>query len=99
PNVTVRRRGVMEKCTFCIQRIREAELTAIREYRGLREGEITPACAQTCPTGVFTFGDLMDSNSQVSRIIRTDPRAYQVLRELNTKPAVIYLKRIVERVE
>lgn len=97
PYVTVRRRGVMEKCTFCIQRIREAELTAIRDRHDLEVGEITPACAQTCPTGVFTFGDLLDTHSEVSRLIRTDPRAYQVLQELNTKPAVIYLKRIVER--
>lgn len=97
PFVTVRRRGVMEKCTFCIQRIREAELEAIRERRDLREGEIMPACAQTCPTGAFTFGDLLNPDSRVSRVIRNDPRAYQVLGELNTKPAVIYLKRIVEK--
>lgn len=87
----------MEKCTFCIQRIREAELEAIRERRDLREGEIMPACAQTCPTGAFTFGDLLNPDSRVSRVIRNDPRAYQVLGELNTKPAVIYLKRIVEK--
>lgn len=96
PDVTVRCRGVMEKCTFCIQRIREAEIIATRENRQLRDGEVTPACAQTCPTGVFTFGDLMDPDSRVSKIINTDPRAYQVLAVLNTKPAVIYLKRIVQ---
>jgi len=97
PDVTVRSRGVMEKCTFCIQRIREAEMTALRENRNLRDGEVIPACVQTCPTGVYTFGDLKDPNSKVSRIVQSDPRAYQVLAELNTKPAVIYLKRIVER--
>lgn len=96
PDVTVRCRGVMEKCTFCIQRIRQAEIVAKREGRDLRDGEITPACTATCPTGVFTFGDLMDRESRVSRIVRDDPRAYQVLRELNTKTAVIYLKRIVD---
>ena len=98
PDVTVRCRGVMEKCTFCIQRIRYAEITAIQENRQLTDGEITPACAQTCPTGVFTFGDLMDPNSRVSHLVHSDPRAYQVLAELNTKPAVIYLKKMVARV-
>ncbi|MCE5197429.1 4Fe-4S dicluster domain-containing protein [bacterium] len=97
PDVTTRSRGVMEKCTFCIQRIREAEIVAKREGRPVRDGEITPACVQTCPTGVFTFGDLMKDDSRVSQLIRHDPRAYQVLDELNTKTAVIYLKRIVER--
>ncbi len=96
PDVTVRCRGVMEKCTFCIQRIREAEIVAKREGRPVRDGEAVPACAQTCPTGVFTFGDLQDRTSRVRRLVDNDPRAYQVLAELNTKPAVIYLKRIVE---
>lgn len=96
PDVTVRDRGVMEKCTFCVQRIREAEITAKREGRPVRDNEITPACVQTCPTRVFTFGDLKDKNSEVSRLIRQDPRAYQVLYELNTKTAVIYLRRVVE---
>lgn len=97
PDVTVRRRGVMEKCTFCIQRIRQAEIVALREGRAVADGDVTPACVETCPTGVFTFGDLMDSNSRVSKIINTDPRAYQVLRELNTKTGVIYLKRVVDK--
>lgn len=97
PDVTVRSRGVMEKCTFCIQRIRQAEIVAKREGRPVRDGEVTPACAQTCPTGVYTFGDLMDPDSRVSKLIRNDPRAYQVLHELNTKSAVIYLKRVIEK--
>ncbi|MCC6445726.1 MAG: 4Fe-4S dicluster domain-containing protein [Armatimonadetes bacterium] len=97
PDVTVRCRGVMEKCTFCIQRIREVEMVALRENRKVRDGEIVPACVQTCPTGVFTFGDLLDPDAAVTKIIRNDPRAYQVLREMNTKTAVIYLKKIVER--
>ncbi|HEX2987507.1 MAG TPA: 4Fe-4S dicluster domain-containing protein, partial [Chloroflexota bacterium] len=97
PDVSVRSRGVMEKCTFCVQRIRQARIVAKREGRPIRDGEITPACVQTCPTGVFTFGDLLDRNSRVARMIHGDPRAYQVLHELNTKTAVIYLKRIVER--
>jgi Fe-S-cluster-containing dehydrogenase component len=86
----------MEKCTFCIQRIREAEIIAKREGRPVEDGEVTPACAQTCPTQAFTFGDLKDTNSRVRKLVDTDPRAYQVLAELNTKPAVIYLKRMVE---
>lgn len=95
PDVTVRSRGVMEKCTFCIQRIRDAEYRAKREGRPVRDGEIQPACAQTCPTRVFTFGDLMDPASHVAALVRRDPRRYQVLAGLNTKPAVIYLRRIL----
>jgi molybdopterin-containing oxidoreductase family iron-sulfur binding subunit len=92
PEVTVRSQGVMEKCTFCVQRIREVEYRARFEKRAIQDGEITPACVQTCPTGVYTFGDLMDPESRVSRLTREDPRRYQVLHELNTKPAVTYLK-------
>lgn len=94
PDVTARCRGVMEKCTFCVQRIRRAEHQALIEGREIREDEIKPACLQTCPTGVFTFGDLRDENSAVSRMFRSEPRRYQLLRELNTKPAVLYLKRV-----
>jgi molybdopterin-containing oxidoreductase family iron-sulfur binding subunit len=96
PEVTVRVRGVMEKCTFCVQRIRNAEYRARLENRKVRDGEIVPACAQTCPANVFTFGDLLDPESQVSRITRTDPRRYHVLEELNTKPAITYLYRILQ---
>ena len=94
PEVTARSRGVMEKCTFCIQRIKAGEYQAKMENRKVRDGEIRTACQQTCPTDVFTFGDLMDPGAAVSKLIRNDPRGYQVLKELNTKPAVIYLKRI-----
>jgi molybdopterin-containing oxidoreductase family iron-sulfur binding subunit len=95
PEVTVRCRGVMEKCTFCVQRIREVEYHAMVEHRKIHDGEILPACAQSCPTKVYTFGDLYDPDAQVSRLIKCDPRRYQVLKELNTKPAVIYLKKII----
>ncbi|HEX2926544.1 MAG TPA: 4Fe-4S dicluster domain-containing protein, partial [Ruminiclostridium sp.] len=94
PEVTVRSRGVMEKCTFCVQRIKNAEYHAKNEGRKLAEGEIVTACQQTCPTNAIVFGDLLDNNSQVSKITRNDKRRYHVLEDLNTKPAVTYLKRI-----
>ncbi len=94
PEVTVRVRGVMEKCTFCVQRIRLAEYQARLEDRPIRDGDITPACMQTCPAGVFLFGDLRDPKSEISRRFATDPRRYQLLHELNTKSAVLYLKRV-----
>lgn len=94
PDVTVRQKGVMEKCSFCVQRIVEAKMKARREGRQLRDGEVVPACAQTCPTRALTFGNLMDPASRVSSLV-SDFRAYQVLKHLNTKPAVIYLKRVL----
>ena len=94
PDVTVRSRGVMEKCTFCIQRIREVEYRARREDRPVQDGEIKPACVQTCPARALVFGDLMDPKSLVSDLTRRDPRRYHVLEELNTKPAVTYLRRV-----
>lgn len=99
PEVTVRVRGVMEKCTFCIQRIRNAQHRAKRENRKVKDGEIQPACVQSCPAKVFTFGDLLDPESKVSRITREHPRRYHVLEELNTKPAVTYLFRILQEKE
>jgi anaerobic selenocysteine-containing dehydrogenase/Fe-S-cluster-containing dehydrogenase component len=97
PDVTVRSKGVMEKCSFCIQRIKVAHGQAKDEKREIRDGEIMPACLQTCPTGVFTFGNLMDRNSKVRQMV-DDPRAYQVLGYLNTKPAVIYLKKVLQEI-
>jgi Fe-S-cluster-containing dehydrogenase component len=94
PDVTPRSRGVMEKCTFCVQRIRDAEYLAKREGRAVQDGEIQPACVQACPANVFTFGDLLNPNSAVSRLAREDPRHFQVLQDLNTKPAVIYLRKV-----
>jgi molybdopterin-containing oxidoreductase family iron-sulfur binding subunit len=94
PEVSVRSRGVMEKCTFCIQRIHAVERRAKLANRPVRDGEIQPACVQSCPARVYTFGDLLDEKAEVTRLIRAEPRRYQVLKELNTKPAVIYLKRI-----
>jgi molybdopterin-containing oxidoreductase family iron-sulfur binding subunit len=93
PDVTVREKGVMEKCTFCVQRIRYARDKARDERRSIADGEIIPACAQTCPTGAIVFGDLNDPESLVSRISGKDT-GYKVLEQLNTKPAVTYLKRV-----
>jgi Fe-S-cluster-containing dehydrogenase component/anaerobic selenocysteine-containing dehydrogenase len=94
PRVTVRSQGVMEKCSFCVQRIKAAHDRAKNENRMIRDGEVVPACAQTCPTSAITFGNLMDPKSGVRQMVQ-DPRAYQVMGYLNTKPAVIYLKKVV----
>ncbi|MBF0442202.1 MAG: 4Fe-4S dicluster domain-containing protein, partial [Oligoflexales bacterium] len=94
PEVSVRGRGVMEKCTFCIQRIREGEQKARLQKRELLDGEIQPACVQTCPTSALSFGNLMDAKSRVRKLFLDDQRRYQLLRELGTKPSVIYLKRV-----
>ena len=94
PDVTVRSKGVMEKCSFCIQRIKAAHNVAKNEKRMIRDGEVTPACVQTCPTNALVFGSLMDRQSRV-RKLADDPRAYQAIGYVNTKPAVIYLKKVV----
>jgi molybdopterin-containing oxidoreductase family iron-sulfur binding subunit len=93
PDVTVRGAGVMEKCTFCVQRIQFAELNARTEDRQLRDGEIVTACQQACPTKAITFGDINDPSSVMMR--RRDDnklRTYRVLEELNTQPAITYLR-------
>jgi anaerobic selenocysteine-containing dehydrogenase/Fe-S-cluster-containing dehydrogenase component len=97
PEVTVRTKGVMEKCSFCIQRIKVAHGIALDEKRMIRDGEVVPACVQTCPTNALIFGSLMDKNSRVRKMV-SDPRAYQVMGYLNTKPAVIYLKKVVQKI-
>ena len=95
PDVTVRHKGVMEKCSFCIQRIVYASIQARSQGREIRDGEFTTACAQTCPAEVFTFGNLLDPKSRVCKLIQ-DPRAFQALDHLNTKPGVIYLKKLTQ---
>jgi Fe-S-cluster-containing dehydrogenase component len=94
PDVTVRARGVMEKCTYCVQRIREAEIVARREQRRILDGEVVTACQQTCPTGAIHFGDIADPETRVSKSRRGN-RLYQVLHELGTVPRTRYLARIV----
>ncbi len=95
PDVTVRSKGVMEKCSFCIQRIKAAHSHAKNEQRLIRDGEVIPACVQTCPTDALVFGSLMDKQSRVRQMV-DDPRAYQALGYLNTKPAVIYLRKVLQ---
>jgi len=97
PDVTVRSKGVTEKCSFCIQRIKAAHGKAKDEGRMIQDGEVIPACAQTCPTDAFVFGNLMDKTSRIRKLM-ADPRAYQVMGYLNTKPAVIYLKKVIRDV-
>lgn len=92
PDVTVRSVGIMEKCMFCIQRIKAGEIKAAGEKRRLSDGEITPACAQSCPTEAIVFGDLNDPESKVSRLARCN-RGSKLMEELGTDPSVTYLRR------
>jgi len=93
PNVSIRFRGVMEKCSFCIQRIRETQKRAGLEQRSLHRDEVVTACQQACPADAITFGDLNDDQSQVSQAMR-NTRGYKLLAELNIKPRVSYLARV-----
>jgi len=93
PEVTVRPRGVMEKCTLCIQRIQNAKQNAKVEGRKIRDGEIQPACAAACPAGAIVFGDLKDASSRVA-VLSTMNRNYRMLEELGIKPSVTYLADI-----
>jgi molybdopterin-containing oxidoreductase family iron-sulfur binding subunit len=93
PDVTVRGKGVMEKCTFCVQRIREAEHRAKLENRPVAPDEFTTACAQACPSRAITFGDAADEHWTVAKLAE-DRRAYHVFQELNTFTGVVYLKKV-----
>jgi Fe-S-cluster-containing dehydrogenase component len=90
PEVSVRPRGVMEKCTFCVQRIRNAEQVVKPQGRELRDGDVTPACGVACPASAIVFGDISDAQSEVSKVARSN-RAFRVLEELGTRPAITYL--------
>jgi molybdopterin-containing oxidoreductase family iron-sulfur binding subunit len=96
PDVTVRARGVMEKCTFCVQRIQAGKLDAKREGRGVNDGEVKTACQQSCPAGAIVFGDLNDPESEVSRLFLNE-RSYGVIEELNVLPSVNYLTKVRNR--
>ncbi len=93
PDVTVRTRGLMEKCSFCIQRIRRTERDLKNDGRDLRDGELQPACAQTCPTDALVFGNMKDPESRVSQLAKSD-RHYKLLETLGTEPNVVYLKKV-----
>jgi MoCo/4Fe-4S cofactor protein with predicted Tat translocation signal len=110
PDVTVRSRGVMEKCSFCIQRIQAGKLTAKKERRNVRDGEVVTACAAACSTGAIVFGDFNDAESRVAKLLKIrpldperphindkesdNPRAYSVLEEINTRPNIFYLTKV-----
>jgi Fe-S-cluster-containing dehydrogenase component len=94
PDVSVRSRGVMEKCTYCIQRIQEAKITADTENRRVRDGEIITACQQACPAQAIVFGDLNDKNSRAAKM-RANERSYQVIADINTRPRTTYVAEIL----
>ncbi len=93
PDVTVRTRGVMEKCSFCVQRIEEVKINARNEGRPIKDNEIQPACQQSCPANAIIFGDLIDLKSRVAQLKKSG-RNYTLLEELNLRPAVSYLAKV-----
>ena len=93
PDVTVRSRGVMEKCTYCVQRINKVKIAARREDRAIEDGEIRTACQQVCPTEAIVFGDLNDKASRVAHL-KESPLNYGILEDLNTRPRTTYLAKV-----
>jgi MoCo/4Fe-4S cofactor protein with predicted Tat translocation signal len=94
PDVSVRSRGVMEKCSYCVQRISAAKIEADKQNRSIRDGEIVTACQQACPASAITFGNLNDKQSQVAKL-QADERSYQVLADLNTRPRTKYVAAVL----
>ena len=93
PDVTVRTRGVMEKCSFCIQRIQAGKLSAKRENRKIQDGEVKTACMTACPSNAIVFGDMNDPNSEISKLYKNE-RSYHMLEEVGIKPSVSYMTKI-----
>jgi molybdopterin-containing oxidoreductase family iron-sulfur binding subunit len=93
PDVTVRSRGVMEKCSYCVQRISAAKIEADKENRAIRDGEIVTACQQACPAQAISFGNINDKQSKVAKL-QADERSYQVLADLNTRPRTKYMAAV-----
>ena len=98
PDVTVRSRGVIEKCSFCVQRIQEGKLTAKKEGRALREGDVKPACQTACVTGAITFGDFNNEDGALAKALDSELN-YLVLEETNVQSSVHYSAKIVNRDE
>jgi molybdopterin-containing oxidoreductase family iron-sulfur binding subunit len=94
PDVSVRSRGVMEKCSYCVQRISAAKIEADKENRNIRDGEIVTACQQACPASAITFGNINDKQSKVTKL-QSDERSYQVLADLNTRPRTKYVAAVL----
>jgi molybdopterin-containing oxidoreductase family iron-sulfur binding subunit len=94
PDVSVRSRGVMEKCSYCVQRITAAKIEADKDNRPVKDGEIVTACQQACPTSAITFGNINDKGSRVAKV-RADERTYQVLADLNTRPRTTYVAAVI----
>ena len=115
PDVTVRSRGVMEKCSFCVQRIQLGKLNAKKERRPLKDGEVQTACQASCSTGAIVFGDVNNPSSKISQLLQIkpkdpnnphrvdkvtgNPRAYQVLEEIGVKPNIWYLTKVRNKEE
>jgi molybdopterin-containing oxidoreductase family iron-sulfur binding subunit len=93
PDVTVRTKGIIEKCTFCLQRIQSAKREAVQQRRELADGDVSPACVQSCPTNALVFGNLNDDTSNVSQLAKSN-RGYYLLEDIGTDPSVVYLKKV-----
>jgi molybdopterin-containing oxidoreductase family iron-sulfur binding subunit len=98
PDVTVRSRGVIEKCSFCVQRIQEGKLTAKTEGRKLIDSDVKTACQTACPTGAITFGDMNNKKAEVTKKINS-PMTYAVLEEVNVRPSVMYSMKVLNKDE